>query len=87
MKTNESFGPTEIAIQSFAILAFVMASIFSHGAVVRIFSAAILLTITFCLRPNLFRDRSGSLVPIFVMLTFAWLGAVGILFCSLFGGH
>jgi hypothetical protein len=85
MKTTDSFGPTKIAIQSFAILAFVIVSIFSHGAAVRIFSAAMLLTITFGLRPNLFRDRSGSLVPMLVMLTLAWLGAIGILLYSLFG--
>jgi hypothetical protein len=87
MKINESFGPAKIAIQSLAILAFVMASIFSHGAVVRILSAAILLTISFGLQPNLFRARSGSLVPMFVMLTLAWLGAIGMLLYWLLGGH
>jgi len=56
MKINESFGPIVIAIQGFAILAFVTASIFSHGAVVRILAASFLLTTSFCLRPNLLMD-------------------------------
>jgi hypothetical protein len=85
MKTTDSFGPTRIAIQSFAILAFVVANVLSHDVVVRVFAAAILLTITFCLQPSLFRDRAGSLVPMIVMLTLAWLSAMGILVCSIFG--
>jgi len=87
MKTNESFGPTKIAILSFALLAFAMIGVFSHGVTVRIVAGAVLLTLSFCLQPNLFRDRYGSLVPFLVMLTLAWLGALGMLFYWLLSGR
>ena len=89
MKPHETktFGPTKVAIQFAATLGLFISSIFWHTALMMSLSAAALLTVSFCLQPQLFRDRSGPLVPIFCFLTVAWLGAIGMFLYWFFSRH
>ena len=87
MKSDVTFGWAKIAIQCLAILVFFTVILFAHSATARIFAVASLMTVQFCLLPNLFRDRWGSVAPMFVMLTLVWLGVAGMLLYWLFAGH
>ena len=78
LKETKLFGLTKSCIALAAILGYFVAVAFTHSAVIIVFSVAVLLTILFCGQPSLFRDSSGSRVPIFCFLAVAWLGAIAM---------
>jgi uncharacterized membrane protein len=89
MKTNDPqlTEQAKTAILALSVLAFTVIIISSHRAAVIGFSAAALLTISFCLHPHYFRSRRGSLTPAFCLLAFVWFCATIPTLLSFFGGH
>jgi len=89
MKTHDAqmLEATKIAIQSLVILAFFYCMLFTRSATLMGITGAAGFTISFCLHPHHFRSRSGSLIPAYCLMAFAWLcGSVPFLL-SFFGEH